>query len=215
MTRADLITAVKGRLDEFTPFAEPTSLVALSTSDVKPMNSIIENILARAADSVLMVVPLYLVQTTLTDITSAVTGATRMTDDTEVGLHTVPSDFLRLHTAKFDTWRRSVNETHKENEEMYRIQRNQYTRGRNEKPCVCINNGKFEIYSLTFPTTETTHCEKFTYIPRTSESAATFEDSVAPLIILEAARVCLATFGNTAGVKLMAEEEKTWLQSKV
>ena len=223
MLRDDLVKAVKARLDEFSPFEEPTSLVALPTSEVKPMDSIIENILAKAQDSVLMVVPLYLVESTTIDITSEANGIRttagmavmgRMAGDTEVGVMQVPSDFLRLHTVKFDTWRRSVNGTHAESSEIYKVQRNPHTRGRSEKPVICINDRMFEIYSLTFPQAEQTHCTKFSYIPRTNEGATVFEDSIAPLVILEAARMCLEIFGDTTGVKMLAEEEKTWLQNK-
>lgn len=224
MTRSDIIKAVKGRLDEFSPFEEPTSLVALPTSDVKPMDSIIESVLAKAQDSVLMVVPLYLVEETTLDITQEANGhATasgmdvmgRMSGDAQVGVMKMPSDFLRLHTVKFDTWRRVVNKTYNEGNEMYKIQRNPHTRGKNEKPVICTIDGYFEIYSLTFDQGDgVDHCTKFRYIPRTLDSAVDFEDSIAPLVILEAARMCLETFGDINGVKALAQEEATWLNNK-
>lgn len=224
MTRGEIIKAVKGRLDEFSPFDEPTSLVALQTSDVKPMDSIIESVLAKAQDSVLMVVPLYLVRETTIDMTQEGDGTQtvsgmgvigRMTGDGEVGVIELPQDFLRLHTVKYDTWRRVVNVAYNEGDEMYKLQRNRHTRGRTEKPVVCICDGRMEIYSLTFPVGEQGHCERFLYIPRTSEGAVVFEDTIAPLVVLEAARMCLETFGDLNGVKALAEEEKTWLRNKI
>lgn len=224
MTRADVVKSVKARLDEFSPFNEPTSLVALPTSDVKPMDSIIEEVLAKAQDSVLMAVPLSLVKATVVDATSEGNGIAtslgigvmgRMTNDEEVGVMEIPSNFLRLHTVKFDTWRRTVNKTHPESGETYKVQRNPHTRARNEKPVICLNDGNFEVYSLTFPHNDgILHCTKFLYIPMTSETALTFEDTIAPLVILEAARMCLETFGDINGARALAEEEKTWLTNK-
>ena len=222
MLRDEVIKAVKARLDEFSPFEEPESLVALPQSEVKPLDSIIENILAKAQDDVLRVVPLDLVERTVNDITSEANGIStlgvspvmgRMAGDTNVGVMKVPHDFLRLHTAKFDIWRRAVKETYSSESEMYLLQRNPYTRGKTEKPIICINDGNFEVYSLPYPEGEQTHCTKFSYIPRTDEAETTFEDSIAPLVILEAARVCCEIFGKVNETKLLAEEEKVWLSS--
>lgn len=223
MTRADIIKSVKAKLDEFSPFDEQASLVALPTSDVKPMDSIIEEVLAKAQDSVLMIVPLYLVKDTI-DITQEANGIQtasgmavmeRMDGDDEVGVMEIPADFLRLHTVKFDTWRRTVNKVYTESTEAYKLQRNPHTRGRNEKPVICLNEGCFEIYSLTFDANDgVKHCTKFAYIPRTEDSAVSFEDTIAPLVIIEAARMCLEIFGDMNGVKALAQEEQIWLTNK-
>jgi len=222
MLRDEVVKAVKARLDEFSPFEEPEELVALAQSEVKPLDSIIENILAKAQDDVLMVVPLDLVENTIVDITSEANGIStlgqtpvmgRLAGDTNVGWLKMPHNFLRLHTAKFDVWRRAVKETVSSESDKYLEQRNPYTRGKTEKPVICTNDGYFEVYSLPFAVTEQTHCTKFSYIPKTDQFETTFEDSIAPLVILEAARVCCEIFGKVNETKMLAGEEKSWLEA--
>lgn len=220
MLRSELITAVKARLDEFSPFEEPVSLVAIPTSDVKPIQAIIDTTLPTAADTVLMQVPLSIVRSTTNNITLAANGTpqfggspvlTRMTDDPEVGLLRIPEDYLRLHTVRFAHWRRDVHRAITPDSSDYLLQRNPHTRGRAERPYVALNEGFFEIYSL--PVDRTSECRTFTYIPRTSATCPSFEDSVAPLIILETAKNIFETYNNLNAAKTLIEEQQRLLQA--
>ena len=220
MLRSEIIEKVKARLDEYSPFSEPQSLVALGASEVKPIDSYIEQVLAGAQDAILRIVPLSRVRETVRDLTMEANGQSafgqspvmeRMgsvgSDDYEVGTLVVPQDFLRLHTVRFDTWKRDVNRAHDISEPEYVVQRNKYTRGRNHKPSIIINNGVFEVYSLTFDADDgEEHCKVFRYIPLTDAAETTFEDSISDLVVLEAAREVANIFGEVNVAKELAEE---------
>lgn len=225
MLRSQVITGIKARLDEFTPFEEPRQLIALPQKDVKPMDAVIEQVLAKAADNVLMAVPSSMIEMTVTDITGQANGhqaygggpvISRMAGDEEVGLLKVPNDYLRIHTVMFDGWRRMVHNAYSGESAMYAMQRNPYTRGRSERPCVVVNDGRFEIYSLMFRNDDgLDHCMEFRYVPMTGDACTDFEDRVAGLIILEAAKQVLEIFGNQNGAKAVAEEEKAWMELNI
>ena len=42
MTRADVKKAIKAKLEELSPFSEPSALLAVANNDVKPIDSYIE-----------------------------------------------------------------------------------------------------------------------------------------------------------------------------
>jgi len=223
MLRSEIIEKVKARLDEYSPFSEPESLVALGASEVKPIDSYIEQVLAGAQDAVLRIVPLAMVRETVKDITMEANGhaafgqspvmermdSVATGEDYEVGVMDVPRDFLRLYAVRFDTWKRDVNTAYSVESPQYVVERNVNTRSRNYKPCIVINNGRFEVYSLTFAAGDgVDHCKVFKYIPMTDAAETTFEDSIAELVVLEAAREVAVIFGEDGVAKAMAEEMK-------
>jgi hypothetical protein len=143
MKREDVIKKVKVKLEEFSPFDEPKSLVAIADSNVKPINSYIDETLDTAYDNVLLLVPLHLVKENTTDIASS-----KVDVKNRVGYMDVPDDYLRLHSVMYDKWQRMVNKAIYPDQAEYALQRNQYTRGGFAKPVVAINNNKFELYSI-------------------------------------------------------------------
>lgn len=223
MLRSELIQAVKARIDELTPFEEPDGLVALPTSDVKPLSAIIDQTLPRSADAALTLAPTSIIRDTVNDLSLQANGTpafgsspvlSRMMGDEEVGVLPIPADYLRLHTVAFDTWRRDVHRAISSDTADYCIMRNPHTRPRNERPAVAVNNGVFEIYSLTFPSDDgVPHCRSFLYIPHTTDACPHFEDSVAPLIILETAKDIFESLNNLNAAKILIEEEQRWLQT--
>lgn len=172
MTRAEIIKAVKVRLEELTPFDE--GLVVLSgSSDVKPVTSYIDGLLNEAADEIKMLLPLHLL------IPDTLSGSASIVDG--VGYLELPADFLRLYAIKAKTWEREVNRPISTENPAYALQRNKYTRGKNAKPVVAIahKEGKktLELYSL-----ENGTLEKKYYVKRTVAEAT--PDGLVPYLVL-------------------------------
>jgi len=144
MTRAQLISAVKVKLEELTPFAEGLVVLA-SESDVKPITSYIDVTLDEASDEMLMLLPLHLLTPTI--IPAAMAGAAG------IGYLVLPADYLRLYALKVDTWAREVNRPISTDNPEYKLQSNPHTRGKSQKPIVAINytagaGRRLECYSV-------------------------------------------------------------------
>lgn len=198
MLRGEVERRIKAKLEELSPFEEPDALVAIATSDVKPMDSYITEMLTCACDDVLSAVPLHLVRETVKDIDAA--GGMSVAEG--VGYVDVPCDFLRLHTVRFGKWRRDVKAAITPESPSYVLQRNKYTRGGMEKPVVAVNDGRFEIYSVS----EGDECEVFRYIPMTCEGCDEFEDSIAEMVVLRCAVLVLEVFSEFDKAKVLSEE---------
>ena len=187
MTRQEVIRQVKAKLEEFSPFEEPGGLLAVEGNNIKPTQEYIEAVLDKSFDQVLLVCPIYMVRETFEDISNS---TIEVLQDTHGGLvHYIgyaylPDDFLRLHSVKFQGWRRLVNNVISSDNPLYAQQRNPYTRGRTEKPVVAINDGKFEFYCIPQGKAK---IEVFKYIPQTIVGTQWFEDSLAELLVLQTA----------------------------
>ena len=201
MTRADVKKAIKAKLEELSPFSEPSALLAVANNDVKPIDSYIEETVDSAFDKVLLLSPLHLIKETVKSLLTTVT----LTDG--VGTVAAPSDYLRLHTVFYPEWRRPVNVCIGESNPLYLLQRNPNTRCKYEKPIVAINNNTFEIYSLKAVSAGT-----FKYIPKTVKNVATFEDSLVPLLVIQGALDILVIFEQTEKAKSVTDELLTLLK---
>jgi hypothetical protein len=196
MVREDVIKKVKVKLEEFSPFDEPKSLVAIA-SNVKPINSYIEETLDSAYDDVLLLAPLHLIKDNVIDISS-----TSTTIEKKVGYKDVPDDYLRVHSVMYDKWKRMVNRVIYPYQAEYALQRNEYTRGGLVKPVIAINNNKFEIYSIK----PSMKCECFKYIPKTTEGNSEFEDALIDMIVLQCAILILEVFEQTGKAQVLSQE---------
>ena len=121
MLRASIITKVREKLDEVTPFDNAI------VDDV----DLIDDCLNEAATKILMTVPLntirgYTLDTTLLEVT-----------DDNVGILPLPSDFLRIHTIKATGWSRAVTKAYSLESDMALLQSSAVTRGGVAKP-VCV-----------------------------------------------------------------------------
>jgi hypothetical protein len=183
-------------LEEFSPFDEPKSLVAIA-SNVKPINSYIEETLDSAYDDVLLLAPLHLIKDNVIDISS-----TSTTIEKKVGYKDVPDDYLRVHSVMYDKWKRMVNRVIYPDQAEYALQRNEYTRGGLVKPVIAINNNKFEIYSIK----PSMKCECFKYIPKTTEGNSEFEDALIDMIVLQCAILILEVFEQTGKAQVLSQE---------
>jgi hypothetical protein len=172
MTRAQIIQAVKVRLEELTPFSE--GLVVLSPSDeVKPVTSYIDSLLNESADEIKMLLPLHML--------TPVTLNAPVTVNDGVGTIELPADFLRIHSIKAPAWERDVTQAISPENPMYALQRNRFTRGKSAKPVVAINRTStkkvLELYSVS-----STDMEKKLYIPQTPAEA--LSDKLIPYLVL-------------------------------
>ena len=201
MTRADVKKAIKAKLEELSPFSEPSALLAVANNDVKPIDSYIEETMDSAFDKVLLLSPLHLIKDTVKSLLTTVT----LTDG--VGTVAAPADYLRLHTVFYPEWRRPVHVCIGESNPLYLLQRNPNTRGKYEKPVVAINNNTFEIYSLKAISDGT-----FKYIPKTVKNTATFEDSLVPLLVIQGTLDILVIFEQTEKAKSVTDELLTLLK---
>lgn len=200
VARADIIKKVKVKLEELSPFDEPTDMLAIPNNDVKPIHSYIEDTLDKSFDDVLLSVPLHAIRETFTDY-----KPTFSVDSEGVGLCAVPDDFLRVYTILFPEWRRAVNaHITPTNAAAYFLQRNKYTRGKFEKPIVAINDGNFEIYSLKNMPERGKYI--FRYIPRTAVNTQQFEENLVEYLVLQNAIHILEIFEQYDKVKILSEE---------
>lgn len=200
VSRADIIKKVKVKLEELSPFDEPSSLLAVPNNDVKPIHSYIEDTLDKSFDDVLLSVPLHAIRETLKDYAPKFS-----VNDEGVGSCAVPQDFLRLYTVLFPEWRRAVKGyITPTTSDAYNLQRNKYTRGKFEKPIIAINDNAFEIYSLK----GAPELGKYTfrYIPTTSTGTSVFEDGLAEYLVLQNAVHILQIFEQYDKVKTLSEE---------
>jgi hypothetical protein len=204
MRREDVIKKVKVKLEEFSPFDEPKSLVAIQDSNVKPINSYIEETLDTAYDDVLLLAPLHLIKENVSDIYDEKIEVVK-----KVGYLEVPDDFLRLHSVMFDKWKRMVNRVIYPNQAEYALQRNEYTRGGLAKPIIAINNNKFEIYSIR----PTMKCEYFKFIPKTIEGNSEFEDTLIDIVVLQCAILVLEIFEQTNKAQVLSQELSNLINS--
>lgn len=203
MVREDVIKKVKVKLEEFSPFDEPKSLVAIA-SNVKPINSYIEETLDSAYDDVLLLAPLHLIKDNVIDISS-----TSTTIEKKVGYKDVPDNYLRIHSVLYDKWKRMVNRVIYPDQAEYVLQRNEYTRGGFAKPVIAINNNKFEIYSIK----PSMKCECFKYIPKTTEGNSEFEDALIDMIVLQCAILVLEVFEQTNKGQVLSQELSNLINS--
>jgi hypothetical protein len=204
MKREDVIKKVKVKLEEFSPFDEPKSLVAIADSNVKPINSYIDETLDTAYDNVLLLVPLHLVKENTTDIASS-----KVDVKNRVGYMDVPDDYLRLHSVMYDKWQRMVNKAIYPDQAEYALQRNQYTRGGFAKPVVAINNNKFELYSIR----PTMKCECFKYIPKTTQGNRDFEDTIVDAVVMQCAILVLEVFEQANKAQMLSQELSNLINS--
>lgn len=121
MNRSDIITKVREKLDEVTPFDNAI------VDDV----DLIDKMLDESAITILMNVPLYTIRGYTLDTTYL-----EVTED-NVGILPLPADFLRIHTIKPNCWSRAVTKAYSDESGMAILQSNSVTRGGTAKP-VCV-----------------------------------------------------------------------------
>ena len=205
------------KLDEYTPYGPAQgSLPASGLSSVKPVYEYTDQMLAEAANEMLMLVPLH----KLVYKTMSVSG-TPDAGDSKVGMIVLPNDFLRLHTLRMAGWVQPVHVAVHEGDPVYVKQFNRWNRGNKRKPVVTIEGSgldgstavarKLHYYSVDASTTTHT-VDEFKYIP-VFDLNADYDRSVAELIALQCARKVMEVHGNVEQVNVMTNEINSVLEN--
>lgn len=195
MTKNGIIKRVKVLMEELTPFDD--GLIVLN-SDVKPIESYIEEAIQPALDQLLIFCPLHLTTAAnLPTMTSVVSGTRK------IGYITIPDDFLRIHTIKINNWEKAVHRAISVENPEYALQQNPFTRGGSAKPVVAKAD-KLELYTLK----EGDTVEKATYIQRPDiEDLNLNQKLFEPACHMIAAEV-LAIFGSKQAEYMAAKAQE-------
>lgn len=198
MTKIEIIDRVKVLMEEISPFDDGLQVL---NSEVQPIQSYIEKSIPSALDELLLFCPLH--YTTGVNLPSM----TRITSGTrEIGIITVPDDFIRIHTIKATKWERPVHRHISVENPEYTQQLNPYTRGGNAKPVV-VKNQKLELYTLE--TGDTIETAKYVQRPDV-EDIQLNQQLYEPLCYLIASKV-YAIF-NDKRAEYMIAQSKSLLQ---
>lgn len=131
MTRADIISIVKTKLDEFTPFSEEL-VVSPSNSLVKPIEAHIDQFLDHETIEDLIL------QAPLQTLSFDAIPDDNITVSDGVATIVIPSDYTRLGMIQFALWERPVTTVIAELDPQAKLQLNKYTRARYAKPVVVL-----------------------------------------------------------------------------
>lgn len=150
-----------------------TALSGLGDVDTLSVNDIIEEAIPRAARLILMIAPLYRIDTTKNGITKAEDGTitsptVTMTKqgDGYVGKMKIPTDFLRLVSIRMSDWKRSGRAISEEDEE-YAEQQSEFAgiRGNVSKPIAALVHGGDGLYlELYSSNSSEATLQQFTYV---------------------------------------------------
>jgi hypothetical protein len=146
MNRSEIISAIKARLDELTPFQEGD--VALDES-VKPVEQYIDGFLDEATDTVRLISPAYRLEASefpRDDEGNFTLEEDRLGDGVVYYKLAVPDDFLKIAEVRMANWERPCFSATLEAGESYRMLRNPYTTAGPTKPAVVVTGGNIELY---------------------------------------------------------------------
>lgn len=216
MTQNEVIKKVFVLLEEVSPFTDPDSFL-VENENVKPIKSYIESSIDESCNYVLGILPIYMIDFNVVDITDSVD--IQVVD--KVGYVTKPTDFIRVHSIKMSEWSKVVNDAMSSQSPYYDLQRNPYTRGKTDKPIVAINDNKIELYSVI----RDTGVDVFKYVQRVQaittqdtfdqDETPYIDDTIAEYCALQCAiRVC-EVFDMNDKAKILSEEFTKLLQSKM
>ncbi len=208
MTRAELIEKVKIKLEEVSPFDEPTSFIAAAgDSDyeqVKPVKSYIDGTLDEAASFCLATLPSIL----LNQDVQSINNATIFVDNKGVGRLLIDSKD-RCICVELPIWERPCRTIITTDSPLYVLQQNRYTRGGTAKPVVSYNqtNGAqlLELYSYPSQYNGTQQNGKIDYIA-TDTKAEDIQSDIVDFIVLRCALLVYNIFGNAQQIEILNAE---------
>lgn len=136
MTRDEIISAVKSKIDELTPFDGGLALITSSgNTNLNPVEVYIEQFLDESAKETLLEAP------AITLPTTAFPNVTYSLSESKAMLK-VEDDYLRVGMIKFSSWERPVFNATYPGDPIYNRQFNKWTRGGKAKPrAVYVNEG--------------------------------------------------------------------------
>ena len=156
MNRNDIISAVKARLDELTPFQESGALLE-EQGLTKPVEQYVDDLLDEATDTVRLIAPeRRMMSRSFKAYWDGEDGRDEFGDvfeAEELGGSSivyyrlkVPDDFLRIAEVRMGNWDRPCLSITLEGGEGYKLLRNPHTTAGPSKPAVVVCGGYLEFY---------------------------------------------------------------------
>jgi hypothetical protein len=214
MTIAEYIEKVKSKLDEFSPFEEPTSFIAADGdadyAKVKPLVAYIENELPNAVRYCLSILPQSLLTKDIekTETLFSLKGRVGVIYSEDLTLST--QRFVRVQVPNY--WRRDVTAFIKSEDVEYLLQQNEHTRGGVSKPVVVYvaERDILELYS--FPNKlegegiDTDEWDAIIWSVDTHKTADMVKSSIEDFIVIKCAQLVADILGNTNASTAMDNE---------
>ena len=150
MTRGDIISAVKARLDELTSFQEGDALLE-AEGLTKPVEQYVDDFLDEATDTVRLLCPERWMEPVEIP-TKDENDVSLLEEDTLPGSEVVyyrlpvPGDFLKIANVRMENWDRPCFSVTLAGGEGYKLLRNPHTTAGPFKPAVVVTGGKIELY---------------------------------------------------------------------
>lgn len=212
-TRAELIRAVKVKLEEFSNF-ENNSFVLPPDELKKPVESYIEETLDEAARQLLLTLPQWVLKPYITEYDTFVSV---VSDEAHrfYGVVSVPNDFLRLVGIRVRGWQRECNEHFgfiSSSDVRYKEQRNPFVRGDKAKPvAVLVAGGAIELYGV--PALIGVELDYFRYIPDIDYLDEARGKRFTEYLVLETAIRVAGIYDNINKVKILQEQRDMMLKT--
>jgi hypothetical protein len=171
MTRAEQILKIKAFLDEMASGFEG---LTITNDDPKPLDTIIDSVLDSSVDEVYKLLPLHLLSASTLTITpnTIVNGVATLA---------LPNDYLKLAELKYASWTYPATKEISEDNPLFELQLNPYTRGGKTKPVVVkMKNATIEAYTVT--STDTATGKYIAHQTRVSGAIATFTDNLSDFV---------------------------------
>jgi len=211
MTESEYIRLVKVKLDEVSPFDEPTTFIATGgDASVKPIETTIKECLPNAAELCLNVLPTVLLSADIDEDTY-----TAHIDVNSVGHITDIEEYARPVSLSVDGgyWDREVGSFITPLSPAYLLQKNKFTRGGSAKPVAAFVPEKREIELYSFPKSITpkdkndhAHVHATLYYIDTHKAATSVQSKIEDFIVLRcAAYVAEIMSANDAAQVFIAE----------
>lgn len=229
-TRAELIDAVKVKLEEISPFDEPDSFIAADgdaayADSVKPIKSYIESTIDEAVHNCLRALPLTLLHA---DIERKTDGLS--VDTNGVGIITGINSAYRYIRFRHEALQRDITAFISSEDPLYLLDQNKHVRGGIAKPVAVVasfhdgsNAGQMEIYSFkpkmaeNFDASSVSSDFALLYINTEktagSDSAKQFKSPIEELVVLECAAMVAEILGDVETAKICRQEQSSKIQA--
>lgn len=213
MTEREYIEKVKVKLDEFSPFDEPSSFIAANGEDtmkVKPIVAYIENELQNAVHYCLSFLPQSILSKDITksETSFSLNGRVGVVASTE-NIDWYAKRLIRVQVPNY--WKRDVTAFMKSEDSGYLLQQNEHTRGGDNKPVVVYVAEKNELELYSFPKKlegegeDTDWTVNIWYID-TLKTADEVASNIEDFIIIKCAQLVADILGNTNAATALDKE---------
>lgn len=212
MDRELYIEQVKVKLEEVSPFDEPTSFIAAEGDEdydrVKPILTYIDKTLDEAAHECLAELPLKFLHRDIEE-----ENPTMMIGSNGVGRISL-EEGVRLVRFSHYALHRDITSFITSEDQLYQLQQNKYTRGGVAKPIAAISTsveygkGMLEVYSFPKDFYDDEDTDSALYTIDTFKKAQEVLSPIEELIVIKCAYKVMGILGNTAGQENLMNEYK-------